>query len=291
MGVTWNMTATAGPSRWFRGVGAGSALAVLSTMLVATGTGVIVQRTIDRAAPVGVGASPWFGSPELGGGPLALPDLAAVEQVVNVGPAWAAGATGEGVDVAVLDSGVTPVAGLDADNKVVYGPDLSFDSQDPGRAFLDGYGHGTAMASIIAGDDGTPTGFHGVAPRARIISVKVGASNGAVDVSQIIAGIDWVTEHAHDPGFNIRVLSIAVGTDSAQRWTTDPLAHAAEVAWRNGIVVVAAAGNTGATTRSISDPALDPYVVAVGAEDPAGTLTTLDDAVAPFSARGTGDRR
>src|SRR3954452_3786632 len=94
MGVTWNMTATASPSRWFRGAGAGSMLAVLSTVLVATGTGVVVQRTIDGPAPVGVGASPWFGTPELGGGLLALPDLGAVEQVVNVGPAWLAGATG-----------------------------------------------------------------------------------------------------------------------------------------------------------------------------------------------------
>src|SRR4051812_40636668 len=240
MGFTWNCTATAGSTRWLRGMGATGAVALMSTTLAVTGTGLALERSLGGATPVGVGSSPWFGLPDGLTNGLALPDLAAVEQVVNVGPAWQAGATGRGVDVAVIDSGVTPVAGLNGDNKLVYGPDLSFDSQDPDRAYLDGYGHGTAMASIIAGDDGTVTGFHGIAPDSRVVSVKVGASNGAVDVSQIIAGIDWVVEHAHDPGFNIRVLSIALGTDSPQSWSVDPLAHAAEVAWRNGIVVVAA---------------------------------------------------
>jgi serine protease AprX len=147
------------------------------------------------------------------------------------------------------------------------------------------------MASIIAGNDGVPGGFQGVAPRARIVSVKVGARNGAVDVSQVIAGIDWVVAHAHDPGMNIRVLNISLGTDSTQSYITDPLAHAAETAWRNGIVVVAAVGNTGSTSRTVADPASDPYVIAVGSEDPVGTVTSIDDIVSPFSARGTSERR
>jgi serine protease AprX len=144
-----------------------------------------------------------------------LPDMASIAQVIGAPQAWAAGADGHGVDVAVLDTGVAPVPGLDA-GKVVYGPDLSFDSQTSSAAYLDGYGHGTVMASIIGGNDGVAGGFQGVAPAARIVSVKVGATNGAVDVSQIIAGIDWVVAHAHDPGMNIRVLNISLGTDSTQ---------------------------------------------------------------------------
>jgi serine protease AprX len=291
MGFTWNFAAPAPTNRRFRGAGTTGVVALMSTTLIVAGTGVALQRSLSAGAPVGVGSSPWFGLPDGLTSLLPLPDLASVEQVVNVGPAWLAGANGRGIDVAVLDSGVTPVAGLDAPNKVVYGPDLSFDSQDPSRIYLDGYGHGTAMASIIAGDDGTPTGFRGIAPGARVVSVKVGASNGALDVSQVIAGIDWVVEHAHDPGYNIRVLSIALGTDSTQSWLVDPLAHAAEVAWRNGIVVVAAVGNTGTASRAVADPAIDPYIIGVGASDPVGTLTTLDDVPAPFTARGTGERR
>ncbi|HEX3824058.1 MAG TPA: S8 family serine peptidase [Mycobacteriales bacterium] len=217
-------------------------------------------------------------------------DLADTESVIGADTSWANGDSGQGIDVAVLDSGVTPVQGLNTPNKVVYGPDLSFDSQDPSTAYLDGFGHGTAMAGLIAGDDGTPGGFEGVAPDARIVSVKVGASNGAVDVSQIIAGIDWVTQHAQSNGLNIRVLNLSLGTDSLQPYQLDPLAHAAEVAWRHGIVVVAAAGNDGADATSLSDPATDPYLIAVGASDSNGTLNPSDDVVADFSSVGNAAR-
>jgi serine protease AprX len=219
--------------------------------------------------------------------PLGLSDT---EQVIGADDSWAQGDTGQGIDVAVLDSGVTPVPGLDGPNKVIYGPDLSFDSQDPSTAYLDGFGHGTAMAGLIAGNDGTPGGFEGVAPDARIVSVKVGASNGAVDVSQIIAGIDWVTQHAQSNGLNIRVLNLSLGTDSLQPYQLDPLAHAAEVAWRHGIVVVAAAGNQGAAATSVSDPATDPYVLSVGASDSNGTIDPSDDVVTDFSSVGDASR-
>jgi serine protease AprX len=129
-----------------------------------------------------------------------------------------------------------------------------------------------------------------VAPDARIINVKVGAADGATDVSQVIAAIDWVTQHAHDPGVNIRVLNLSFGTSSNQPYTVDPLAQAAEQAWKHGIVVVAAAGNDGREAENLADPAYDPYVLAVGADDPAGTLATADDSVPRFAQHGTIDR-
>ena len=236
------------------------------------------------AAAVAVGALPQPAHALLG----PLPDLASVEQVIRTGLTTG---TGQGVDVALVDTGVTPVAGLDGSNKVLFGPDLSFDSQNSSLAYLDGYGHGTAMAGIIAGNDGLgPAGYQGVAPSSRIVSVKVGASNGATDVSQMIAGIDWVVQHAHDPGMNIRVLNLSLGTSSTQYYVTDPLAQAAENAWRHGIVVVVAAGNDNTTNNSVADPASDPYVIAVGAEDPMGTIASNDDTVPAFSQRGTGTR-
>jgi serine protease AprX len=219
------------------------------------------------------------------------PNLNLQGAVVGAPQAWAHGITGQGVDVALLDTGITPVPGLNAPNKVVYGPDLSFDSQNPALANWDGYGHGTALAGIIAGNDGTDNGYKGIAPDARLVSVKVGASNGATDVSQIIAGIDWVTQHAHDPGMNIRVLNISLGTASTQSYILDPLAHAAEQAWKQGIVVVVAAGNDRATTRALASPASDPFVLAVGADDTNNTQTLADDHVASFSQRGTLARR
>ncbi len=201
---------------------------------------------------------------------------------------WNAGYTGSGVDVAVIDTGVAPVAGLDAPGKVINGPDLSFESQNPSLQHLDTNGHGTFMAGLIAGNDGQAGGYRGVAPGARIISLKVGVADGGVDVSQVIAAIDWVVQHRHDSGMNIRVLNLSYGTNAAQPYDVDPLAYAVEQAWKAGIVVVAAAGNSGyqkgATSQPLADPAYDPQILAVGAADTMASAATWDDQVAPYSA-------
>jgi serine protease AprX len=202
--------------------------------------------------------------------------------------------TGAGVGVALVDSGVTPVQGLAGVGKVIYGPDLSFESQSPNLRYLDTYGHGTHMAGIIAGSDpSTVTGsarFDGVAPGATIISVKVATADGASDVSQVIAGIDWVVEHRNDKGLNIRVLNLSFGTESTQAETLDPLSYAVEQAWNAGIVVVVAAGNDGNTVPTLTMPAANPNVIAVGAADTEGTDTRSDDQVADFSNRGNANR-
>jgi serine protease AprX len=199
-----------------------------------------------------------------------------------------AGYTGKGVDVAVIDTGVTPVAGLSAPGKVINGPDLSLESQNPNLQNLDTNGHGTFMAGLIAGNDGQAGGYRGVAPDARIVSLKVGVADGGTDVSQVIAAIDWVVQHRHDNGMNIRVLNLSYGTNSTQAYGIDPLAYAVEQAWKAGIVVVTAAGNsgyqTGASNQGLADPGYDPQILAVGAADTMGTATPWDDQVASFSA-------
>ena len=196
---------------------------------------------------------------------------------------WNAGDTGQGVDVALIDTGVAPVPALSGDGKIVNGPDLSFESQDPLTEYLDTNGHGTFMAGIIGGNDGQSGGYRGVAPDSRILSVKVGVANGAVDVSQVIAAVDWVVQHRYDNGMNIRVINLSYGTDSLQPYTVDPLAYAVEQAWKAGIVVVTAAGNTGSGT-GLADPAYDPWVISVGAADTVGTPSIGDDQPAAFSA-------
>jgi serine protease AprX len=222
--------------------------------------------------------------------------MASTAAAIGASTAWAAGITGAGVDVALVDSGVTPVQGLAGEGKVVNGPDLSVDSQNPSVRYLDGFGHGTFMAGLIGGRDPGADPSHpgssylGVAPDARIVNVKVGSGGGAVDVSQVIAGIDWVVQHRHDNGLNIRVLNLSIGTNSNQSYQLDPLAYAAEVAWRSGIVVVAAAGNSGATDGHLDDPASDPYVIAVGASGSSGGGLLGSLIVAAFSSLGNGTR-
>ena len=196
---------------------------------------------------------------------------------------WNDGLTGEGVDVALIDTGVAPVPALSGSGKIVNGPDLSFESQDPSLQYLDTNGHGTFMAGIIGGNDGQPGGYRGVAPDSRLLSVKVGTADGSVDVSQVIAAIDWVVQHRYDNGMNIRVINLSYGTDSLQPYQIDPLAFAVEQAWRAGIVVVSAAGNTGIGS-GLADPAYDPMVIAVGAADTMATASMSDDQPASFSA-------
>jgi serine protease AprX len=201
---------------------------------------------------------------------------------------WSAGYTGQGVDVAVIDTGVASVAGLSAPGKVINGPDLSLESQNPSLQYLDTNGHGTFMAGLIAGNDGQPGGYRGVAPDARIVSLKVGVADGGVDVSQVIAAIDWVVQHRNDNGLNIRVINLSYGTNSTQNAGVDPLAYAVEQAWRQGIVVVAAASNTGyqvgGNALGIADPGYDPFVIAAGGSDSMGTAAMANDAVGAYSA-------
>ncbi len=175
---------------------------------------------------------------------------------------YADGFYGQGVDVALIDSGVAPVAGLDQPGKLLYGPDLSNEGGLDNLANLDTYGHGTHLAGIIAGDDGDRVA--GVAPASRIVSVKVAGATGETDIAQVIAGIDWVIEHKDDPGLNIRVLNLSLGVGGLATTAGDPLSAAVERAWDAGIVVVAAAGNRGNDAPGIDSPALSPYVVAVG---------------------------
>ncbi|MCW2506763.1 MAG: peptidase and in kexin sedolisin [Actinomycetia bacterium] len=200
-----------------------------------------------------------------------------------------AGYDGKGIGIAMIDTGVAPVAGLTGGN-VVNGPDLSFESQDPATRYLDRDGHGTHLAGIMVGRRAGDFGG-GAAPGAKLTSIKVGSATGAVDVGQVIAGIDWAVAHrSDDPSAKIRIIELAYGTDGVQSPQLDPLAHAVESAWRAGIVVVAAGGNSGGATRLLN-PATDPYVIAVGALDTMGTTTLGDDEIADFSSRGDSSRK
>jgi serine protease AprX len=153
----------------------------------------------------------------------------------------------------------------------------------------DDSGHGTFVAGIIAGRGwgqrgAVPAGSYvGVAPNVNIISVKVSNSNGMAYVSDVVAAIEWVTEHRKE--HNIRVLNLSLASTVAGSYLTDMFDAAVELAWFQGLVVVVAAGN-GGPNAGITAPANDPFVITVGATDDMGTATTTDDAVAPFSSYG-----
>ena len=235
---------------------------------------VTLPSTIAQAAPSKTPSKTPSKAPSPGAA-LPLGSMYHLVDQINARALWAQGIDGRGVNVAVIDTGTAPVAELA--HKVVAVVDLSAEAAVPEARFVDTYGHGTHMAGSIAGATpgataaaaaANPTWFMGVAPGAGIVSVKVADNSGAVDVSQVIAAVDWVTDHAKE--LNIRVINLSYSSGANLPYTIDPLAFAVERAWRAGIVVVAAAGNDGRSEKRLSAPATDPYVIAVAAAEPKG---------------------
>jgi serine protease AprX len=206
---------------------------------------------------------------------------------IGAAAAWDLGLSGRGVGVALIDTGIAPVPGLPP-TRMVNGPDLSFESQTPTLRYLDSNGHGTHLAGIIAGRDKS-AGYRGIASGATLTSVKVASGTGAADASQVMAAVDWVVQHRNDDRQNpIRVINLAYGTNSTQTYQSDPLAFAVENAYRAGIVVVVAGGNGGQNSTRLTNPAIDPFVVSVGAVAADATATTADDTLSTFSSGSIG---
>ena len=211
-------------------------------------------------------------------------------QVVRADRLAGKGWTGEGITVALLDTGISATPDL-GDRVLDVITDPIFETTEPcvnltGEPTCDDdYGHGTFLAGIIAGDGTASDGeYAGVAPDADLISIKVGADDGSADVSNILAGIQWAVSFRER--YNIRVLNLSLGTNSTQSWEVDPLNYAVERAWTEGIAVVVAASNRGPARGTISKPGDDPYVITVGATDDLTTVKLGDDVLPDFSARG-----
>jgi serine protease AprX len=194
------------------------------------------------------------------------------------------GLTGAGVDVALIDSGVLGVPALDGPGKLVRGPDFSEDAYDRDLRGLDAFGHGSHMAGVIAGND-PATGYQGVAPGARVVSVKVAGADGVTSLVRVLMALDWVRRNRNSNGLHIRVLNLSFGVDQRRSYVREPLAYAAEQLWNRGIAVVAAAGNQADGTGSLDLPAADPFLIAVAATDANHTADTADDVIADFSSR------
>ncbi len=202
--------------------------------------------------------------------------------------AWAAGLTGAGVTVAVIDTGISDVPDLSGRLVTVTNESglpakcINFSGE---AGCQDSYGHGTFVAGVIAASGaGTKGKFQGVAPQARLLSVKLSGRDGAADVSALLAAIQWVVSYRSTYG--IKVLNLSIGTDSPQSYRIDPLNYAVEQAWQAGITVVVAASNLGPNLATITKPGDDPWVITVGAMDDNGTVVEDDDAIPNFSARG-----
>ena len=205
-------------------------------------------------------------------------------QVVRATKVWQQGITGGGVTVAILDSGIAEDADLvQPDNRLLASVNFADErlTSDPG-------GHGTHIAGIVAGNGSNSGGeFTGIAPQANVVDVRVLGSTGSGRISSVVRGIEWVL--AHRTAYNIRVINLSFGAPATLPYRADPMSAAVEIAWRRGLVVVAASGNGGPDRDTVVTPGIDPYAITVGATDDRGTIGRDDDLLAWFSAWGSAD--
>lgn len=222
----------------------------------------------DASAAVGFDGAYGQGS----GGPSAV-----YSTVVRADKAWAAGHTGQGVGVAVIDTGVNAVG--DLAGRVSHSADFTVEGDG-----VDRYGHGTFVAGMIAGTGATDAGVTGTAPGAHIVSLKIAGADGSADVTHVLAALQYAVSFRDE--LDIDVINLSLGTDSTQDYRIGLLNMAVERAWANGIVVVVSASNRGPEAGTISKPGDDPFVITVGAADDRTTPGLGDDSVPAFSAVG-----
>jgi len=210
---------------------------------------------------------------------------------VNARDLHAAGIKGRDVGVAVIDTGYWKLDSLDKDSSGNGRVAAQYDAVNNvvtntwSSSSTDLSGHGTHITSLIASSRKDGSGrYFGVAPDARIISVKAFGEDGASSYATVIRGIDWVLNNRTQ--YAIRVLNLSLGAPARSRYWDDPLNKAVMRAWQSGIVVVVSAGNSGPLPQTVGVPGNIPYVITVGAMTDNWTSNKNDDRLASFSAAG-----
>jgi serine protease AprX len=191
----------------------------------------------------------------------------------------AAGDTGQGVTVAVLDTGIDNLP--DFSGRLIGGVDLTGGN----NPFQDSYGHGTFVAGLIAGDGASSGGqYSGEAPGADLVSIKVAGANGTTDLARLILGLQWAVDH--QASYGIKVLNMSLGFQTNMSTVINPLDQAVEAVWDSGIAVVVSAGNAGPFNGTILSPGDDPLVITVGALDDMASTSITGDEMCDFSSAG-----
>ena len=185
--------------------------------------------------------------------------LDAVKKVHRVQKVWDLGYRGEGVGIAIIDTGINANhVGLNDfdDDKSTNDPKVIafYDPvNNPTKTEVDPYddqGHGSHVAGIAAGT-GAPNFEHvGIAPQANLIGVKILDAGGSGSFETVMAGMKWVVENQHK--FNIRVAVMSPGGLGAIKWTPTEEATVNRMANEmmiNGIALFVAAGNSAITAQ------------------------------------------
>lgn len=179
--------------------------------------------------------------------------------------------TGEGVTLCVMDTGINPHCDLSVPkNRIVHFEDMVGGEDMP----YDDNGHGTFVSGVACGDGLTSAReVVGVAPKANVLGIKVIGDKGESGTFKILDGMQWLFDNFRQYG--VKVVCMSFGAEPLSY--ADPLKIGVEMLSRSGLIVVAAAGNSG--ENSLKSPAISNEIIAVGAVD-------KEDRIAEFSSRG-----
>lgn len=198
---------------------------------------------------------------------------------VNVENVHRRGILGQGIGVAVLDTGVYPHP--DYKDRI-----CCFRDFVGGRVSMyDDCSHGSHVTGIVAGNGKMSGGrYRGIAPACHVMSLKVLDRKGGGNRRDVLDGIDWVIKNKEL--YNIRILNISVGTEGEGNDADFKLVDSVERAWDAGLVVVVAAGNMGPDPMSITAPGNSKKVITVGSSDDFMKAGSYNNEKLYYSGRG-----
>ena len=205
--------------------------------------------------------------------------------IIELGWAHENGYYGEDVCVAILDTGISLHGDflVNGENKRI----LAFkDILNNRTEIYDDNGHGTHVAGIVGGNGGLSKGrYCGVAPKCKFVIVKVLNYKGDGNISDVLAGLQWVIDNQKK--YNIKIVNISVGTSTKESVDENSLlVKGVDAVWNHGMVVVVAAGNNGPGPMSISTPGISRKVITVGSSDDNIPVELYGNRVTDYSGRG-----
>lgn len=177
-----------------------------------------------------------------------------VSSIIHLDYARQHGLTGQGIGVAILDTGID------------FHPD--FYSKEGGYRlagfldlvnhkthYYDDNGHGTHTTGILTGNGSVSNGLYcGVAPECHFYSIKVLGKNGEGHIEHVLEAIHWLLQHYKE--YNIRIVNISIGSTRGRQFDENsPLVKSVNSLWEHGLVVLTASGNHGPAPGSIGAPA------------------------------------
>lgn len=166
--------------------------------------------------------------------------------------------TGKGITVAFIDTGISRHNDFClGENRIKFFKDFINDK----KSCYDDNGHGTFVAGVCSGNGALSCGkYSGIAPQSKIISLKALNKQGEASADKILSAMEWVYDNHKK--FNIKVVCMSFGSEPLG--FNDPIMAGAEALWKEGLVVVAAAGNSGPEYQTIKSPGISSQIITVG---------------------------